>query len=291
MHTYPEFQRSPELSQHFFRDPRLVRRVFRALPIRTSTVVEIGSGNGIITDVLADSGFRVIAIEKDARLFRALRSRFIGRTNVEIHHADALELGPLREEHTLVANVPFGITAAVIRSAVRGPHPPTDAFLVLQLEAARKFAGTPAETLFSLLHKPSFDLSILRVFRRIDFEPAPRVRAALLHIHRRVEPLIETRSSRRYRRFVESTFGARPSIGRALRSHFTRTQIRRLASDLRFSTDARPSALTFPQWLAIFRFYEHACMGRDPTVLTPLLNARLSPTPCLQYVRGSATPR
>lgn len=254
-----------ELAQHFFRDLRMVRRLVKSFSVETDTVLEIGAGSGVLTDALARCGFRVIAIEKDARLFRALRERMIGRTNVECHHSDFLRHPLPSGEYSVVANVPFNITAAVVRRLTLDGHPPLDAYLVLQREAAEKFAGVPSETLISLVLRPEFEISIPRVFRRADFDPVPRVRPALLHIHRLATPLLAGGGLRRYRQFVTGTFGSRDA-GTALRRYFTARQVHRLARDHGFVTSARTSSLSFPQWLAIFRFYEHACMGRDPTV-------------------------
>jgi 23S rRNA (adenine-N6)-dimethyltransferase len=239
--------------------------VVDALPIASRLVLDVGAGTGIITEALAGRGFRVIAIEKDARLFRSLRARLIGRTNVECHYSDALLFPLPRAGYAVVSNVPFGISAALVRRLIAAERPPDDAFLVLQLEAAEKFAGVPGETIFSLLAKPSFEISILRRFRRADFDPPPRVRTAMLHIHRRERPLLASAALERYTRFVAGVFGASPQAGVALRTRLTREQVRRLARDLAFDPAASTRALTFPQWLAIFRFYENVCLGRDPT--------------------------
>ena len=284
---YPSFEVKPELSQHFFRDLAFARRTIGKLPIATHLVLDIGAGTGIITEALAERGFRVIAIEKDARLFRSLRARFIGRTNVECHHSDALRFPLPGEPYSVVSNVPFGISAALVRRLVTVQHPPRDAFLVLQTEAAEKYAGTPRETLFSLLAKPSFEMAIERRFRRIDFDPVPRVRTAMLHIRRRERSLLDGASRGRYARFVRGVFGASPQAGMALRTRFTREQVRRLANDLGFARDGRIHALTFPQWLAIFRFYENICLGRDPA---PSFTSRRN-EPSLQFLRVRLKPR
>jgi 23S rRNA (adenine-N6)-dimethyltransferase len=287
-HHLSIIQRRPELSQHFLRDARTARRLVASLPIATHTVVEIGAGTGLLTDALAARGFRVIAIEKDARLFRALRERMLGRTNVECHHGDFLGTPMPAGAYSVVANLPFSISAATVRRLTSAPHPPEDAFLVLQREAAQKFAGVPHETLISLLIKPSFETSIALLFRRSDFDPLPRVRPALLHIRRRAVPLLSGASLTGYRRLVSSTFGASPEIGSALRTQLSRRQIVRLARDLCFSASARVSELTFPQWLAIARFYEHACMGRDPA---PGRRLPALVSPAYNALRVSAIPR
>ena len=111
--------RRPELSQHFIRDPATARLILDRLRVGPRTpVLEPGSGRGIITDAPADRGYHVIAVEKDIALHRALRSRMLGRTNVECHDADALEFPLPRVPYAVVSNVPFGITAALGRSPV-----------------------------------------------------------------------------------------------------------------------------------------------------------------------------
>jgi 23S rRNA (adenine-N6)-dimethyltransferase len=280
-------RRRPELSQHFIRDPQFARRLVRSLPIATQTVLEIGAGTGILTEALAERGFRVIAIEKDARLFRSLRERMIGRTNVECHHADFFETALPSCRYTVVANLPFNISAASMRRLTSAPRPPEDAYLVLQREAAEKFAGIPHETLFSLILKPYFELSIPRTFRRVDFEPLPRVRPALLHIRRRAVPLLAPASHACYSEFVRTTIGSSPIASIALRTVFTRRQVVRLARDHDFVPAARVSTLTFPQWLALFHFYEHVCMGRDPTYAA----LPAEPAPLYNALRVAATPR
>ncbi len=267
MHRRHPVPRRPELSQHFFRSPALVRAWVNELPIAPGELVlDIGAGYGIITEALERRGCRVVAVEKDVRLYRLLRERFIGRTNIECYHADALRFPLPRGRYAVVSSVPFGITARLMRRLDEAPAPPAVACLVLQREAAEKFAGAPRETLFSLLHKPRFEIELARTFARTDFTPPPAVECALLVMRRRERPLVTPASYGRYVAFVRGTFDARgPDVRRALGTRLTSLQIKRLARDLGFATTAGPSDLSFAQWLAVFRFYEHLCIGRDPT--------------------------
>jgi 23S rRNA (adenine-N6)-dimethyltransferase len=251
--------RRPELSQHFIRDPATARLIVDRLRIsRSIPVLEPGSGRGIITDALADRGYHVIAVEKDIALHRALRSRMLGRTNIECHHADVLAFPFPREPYAVVSNVPFGITAALIRRLLDAPNPPEQALLVVQHEAAERFTGRPAETRVSLLHKPWFDLQVTHCFDRDDFTPPPSVECVLLEITRRERPLIPTALAPSYRRFILDAFGARRQEARdALRLLFTERQLVRFARDYNFARHARPSEIPFEAWLAMFRFHTH----------------------------------
>lgn len=258
-------RRRPDLSQHFFRDPALVRELVAGLPLGPlDLVVEIGAGDGVITEALADRGCRVIAIEKDVRLYRSLQRRMLGRTNVHCQHADFRAFRLPAVAYSVVSNLPFGITATIVRKLLGAPVPPVDAFLVVQREAAEKFAGTPRETLVSLLNKPWFEVRVVRLFKRGDFVPAPSVDCALVRFHRREQPLVRWASRSAYRGFVRAMFGRRgPNVYRALRTTFSAPQVKRLSRDLEFSVDWPPSALFFEQWTALFRYYERVRWGRE----------------------------
>lgn len=260
-------ERRPELSQHFMHRAAarsLVRRL-RARP--GDLVVEAGAGDGALTAALAEAGCRVVAVEKDERLYRRLSARFAGHALVVCHHADFLTFSLPAAPYRVVSNVPYGITAAVVRKLLHAVRPPDEALLVVQREAAEKFAGAPRETLFSLLHKPWSEIAIAGAPRRSDFAPRPRVRSSILGIRRREAPLVAPRSAPSYRAFVTSAFGhGSADVSRALRGHLTSRQVNRLGRDIGFSPHARTSQLTFAQWLAVFRFVEHEYLGHDPTV-------------------------
>jgi 23S rRNA (adenine-N6)-dimethyltransferase len=225
--------------------------------------LDAGAGRGALTEALGGAGCRVVAIERDSRLFRSLRARFVGRTNVECYHADALRFPLPREPYAVVSNVPFSITAALVRRLLDAPNPPHDAWLILQREAALKFAGAPSPTLFSLLYQPRFTFEIVRTLRRTDFQPPPRVETVMLHVRHRPQPLVPRREAAAWREFIRAGFfrSGAPDIQTAMRPFFTRRQLQALAREHGFDPSARASTLTFGQWLAMFRFHAHACRG------------------------------
>ena len=259
--------RRPELSQHFLRSAAVARAIVRRMRLPAGAlIVEPGAGDGVLTRALADAGHRVIAIEKDGSAFEMLRARLTGCDLVECVHADFLEHALPRSAYSVAANVPYSITAAILRKLLHAARPPDVAGLIVQRQAAEKFAGIPRETQFSLLHKPWFEIAIDGIVSRRDFVPVPRVASALLEVRRREAPILPGTSARVYRAFIENGFRyGSPDVSHALRRYLTTRQIQRLVRDLGFSRTGSASQLTFGQWLAIFRFVEHECLGHDPT--------------------------
>ena len=196
-------------------------------------------------------------MEVDGALSQALRMRFLRDSRVTIVEADFLRFRLPDVPYKVLGNIPFNRTAAIVRRLVQADPPPQDAYLVIQREAAERFAGGPCarETLSSLLLKPWWQIEIARRFRRTDFDPPPGVDVVALWLARRTRPLVDRYQAVDYRRFIQSCFGRDGrSIRRCLRPQFTRTQIHRLSRNLRFDPSGPPGGLTFEQWLALFRF-------------------------------------
>ena len=222
-------------------------------------MVEVGAGEGMLTAELAARCRDLVAIEVDERLVRGLRERFSRVQHVRVLQADSLRFElPRGRPYKVVGNIPYHHTAAILRRLVDAPSPPEDAYLVVQTEAAERFAGVPfaKETLMSLRLKPWWQVEIVRRLRRTDFDPPPRVDSALLWLARRTRPLLRSSEASRYHRFIESCFGRDSrTLGHCLGHVFSRTQLRRLGRDLRFDPGSPPSSLSFDQWLGLFRFH------------------------------------
>ena len=270
------------LAQNFLTSPKLVRRLVGMSTIGPSdTVYEIGSGDGIITATLASVAGNVIAIETDADLVRRLRVRFRLLNNVEIVENDflsyslrfpagngarCLNVGPPSgtSEYKIFANIPYNITSQILRKILSERSNLTEAYLILQAEAAKRFSGCSRETLFSILAKPFFEFQILYRFTRADFRPVPHVDSVCLSIKRRTRPLIEAQDLAQYRNFVEYGFGRwKPNLRLAFKNVFTYKQWKRLARDLEFPINATPTDLSFKQWLGLYHGLKNGprCVG------------------------------
>jgi 23S rRNA (adenine-N6)-dimethyltransferase len=247
--------RRADLSQHFLRSQGLARTLVRQAELSpTDLVVEIGAGSGVLTSALVDAAREVRAIEVDPWLATKLRRRFEATDGLAIVEADFFDTPLPREPYTVFANVPFNRTADVVRRLTAVSNPPEDAFLVVQAEAAARFAGRPygLESVASLALKPWWHLEVRHWFRRTDFSPPPAVDSVLLQFARRRRPLLEDGDRTRYTRFLEASFGA-GDVARGLRRSFPPREVRLAAGRLRFDPGGPPSALLFEQWLALFR--------------------------------------
>ena len=246
------------LAQNFLRSSKLVRSLLDMSSIGSGDIVyEIGPGRGIITAELAQVARKVIAVEKDPHLVGQLCKRFQNVETIEIVENDFLRYCLPDGHYKVFASIPYNITADIVRKILYLPPVPSEAYLIVQKEAAEKFSGCPNETQFSILAKPLFDIQIIRALRRTDFEPMPSVDSVLLHIKKRPASLLQHEDTFLFQRFVRYGFGSwKNSLKLSFKPIFTYPQWKRLAKDLNFPLNAIPSKLTFEQWLGLFECFK-----------------------------------
>jgi 16S rRNA A1518/A1519 N6-dimethyltransferase RsmA/KsgA/DIM1 with predicted DNA glycosylase/AP lyase activity len=185
-------------SQNFLVSRELVSKLIRSSSISsTDTVLDIGSGRGIITRELLKITPNVIAIEKDPKLTS--------------HPIDFLTYSLPTYPYKVFANIPFSITGEIIRKLLNHLTPPSDCYLIVQSEAAQKFIVNPqTNTMAALLYYPWWNIQITYKFSRSDFQPIPKVNSVLLHLSPRLRPLIPIHHKAVYYDFVAYCFVHNP---------------------------------------------------------------------------------
>ena len=241
-------------SQNFLRSRSLVEYLLDRSSIGPSDLVlEIGPGRGIITEALAGRARRVLAIERDPALAAHLRSCLAGCRHVSIRTADFLDVPLPSTPYKVFANIPFALTADIVRRLTEAQRAPEDAYLVVQREAAGRFLGSPHGTLVAALLAPWFALSIEYRFGRRDFDPAPQVEAVLLRMRKRGPPLVEPHWRQDYRDFVCFAFTAwQPTLFASLAPVFGARACRRLWLRHALDPALTPRGLAPAHWLSLF---------------------------------------
>jgi len=244
-----------ELGQNFLADPRLIAAVQSLVRTGTSgPIIELGAGDGALTRPLARLGRPLTALEIDPRRARnlAVNLRADKDADVEVICADILRHRFPGTPHTIVGNIPFHLTTAIIRRLLAG-HTWTCAVLIVQWEVARRRAGVGGASMLTATWWPWYDFRLVRRIPAASFRPVPSVDAGLMTMHRRLVPLVT--EQRAYQTFVKQVF---QSPGRGLAETILRTgRVRR--ADLhawlrrdRVPIRALPKDLTAEQWAELW---------------------------------------
>lgn len=253
-------------SQNYIKSKNLVRSLVERSGIRKKDyVIEIGPGKGTITDVLADYADRVTAVEYDAALYERLTAKRC-RENVEYVKGDFLQYAlPLKGSYKVFSNIPFQITADIMRKLTECANPPEEMFLILQKEAAKKYCGIPhqkQEGLRAALLKARYEVGIVCALERSDFYPVPGVDIVLLHVKKKKNPPDEE-SFAMYRDLVSYFYacGKGNTAGERLLALFSKEQVKRLARKYRIGLSTSYTMITAGQWAGISRY---AAVGLSP---------------------------
>ncbi len=198
------------LSQNFLWNRELVSRLIRDSSISQNDVVlEIGSGNGIITEQLSIVCRRLTAIEVDEQFHSSLIKKFPISQRFSLLNCNFLEYPlPLSEPYKVFSNIPFSITGEIVKKLLFSTNPPDDSYLVVQREAAAKFmVNKHRNAMLAILFYPWFNVGVVHEFERTDFRPVPRIDSCLIRMEKRRSPLLSKSLESSYRDFIVYHFG------------------------------------------------------------------------------------
>jgi 16S rRNA (adenine1518-N6/adenine1519-N6)-dimethyltransferase len=217
-----------DLGQNFLVDEHQAARLVELARVGPQdAVLEIGTGLGILTRALAARARRVVSVEVDAGVVRALRAEGLLPDDVELVHADALSLdlgAQLREMGAparVVANLPYAISAPLLRRLLDLGEQLVDWSVMLQRDvASRMLAGPGSKDYGSLavLHALTVNLSMATRLGPRCFFPVPRVDSAFVRAVPRADGLLRPGELARVERVVRAAFGQRrKTLANALR--------------------------------------------------------------------------
>jgi 16S rRNA (adenine1518-N6/adenine1519-N6)-dimethyltransferase len=135
------------LGQNFLHDGNLARWIVEKLELGGDDyAVEIGPGLGALTTLALQSGAKVLAIEKDARLADFLRKRFTS-PHLEVLHADALDFDLrilfAQPRVKCFGNLPYYVSSQLLMKFIEEPSPISLWVFMLQKEMARRLSAKP----------------------------------------------------------------------------------------------------------------------------------------------------
>jgi 16S rRNA (adenine1518-N6/adenine1519-N6)-dimethyltransferase len=178
------------LGQNFLSDPNLLDAIVRDAELSADDVVlEIGAGEGVLTERLLAATGHVHAIEIDRRLEPAL-ARLAARPGLHLHWADAMELdlGSLDPPPTAaVSNLPYAVATPVILRTVEELASLRRWTVMVQREIADRLRAAPGSRVYgspSVLVQLACEVKLLRTVDPAVFRPRPRVESAILAMRR-----------------------------------------------------------------------------------------------------------
>lgn len=174
------------LGQNFLRDEGVIHNIVKIIhPQPKEKIIEIGPGQGAITQFLQASEAELQLIELDTDLIPLLHQQFGHLNNVQIHHLDALKLKLENGPFKVVGNLPYNISSPLLISMLYQHQQVKQMVFMLQKEVVKRICAEPGQKLFgrlSVMLQHRFDCSSHLDIPPTAFIPQPKVDSQIVQL-------------------------------------------------------------------------------------------------------------
>ncbi len=213
--------------QNFLIDLNLVNFLVDAAQLEPRDVVlEIGTGTGSLTALMAPRVASVVTVEIDANVQQLAAEELAGSPNVVMLLQDALKnknrfapevLAAVEQQLAvdperrlkLVANLPYNVATPIVSNLLLTPFTPALMVVTIQKELAERITAAPSTKDYSALSvwmQSLCDVELLRILGPTVFWPRPKVDSAIIRVTPRAEKRARFADLPFYHTFVRSLF-------------------------------------------------------------------------------------
>jgi 16S rRNA (adenine1518-N6/adenine1519-N6)-dimethyltransferase len=202
--------------QNFLIDPNLLNKIIRTVGlIDTDNVLEIGPGEGILTERILPTVNKLAVIEIDPLLVEYLRS-LNSIDGCHIIHGDVLwqELKtlPINSPIKIIGNIPYNITSPILFWLIEQREYWSEAYIMVQKEVALRLIGLVGTKAYGRLTvMTGAFLNIEKCFNIPPevFVPRPKVDSAFIKITKKTTSIITDEQFDKFEKIVKAAFSKR----------------------------------------------------------------------------------
>ena len=202
--------------QNFLTDSNLLDRIVRTVePQENDNFLEIGPGDGSLTELIFPKVKKMVVVEIDPLLIKhlSIRSDLDG---LHIIHGDILlqdiEDLPIEEPVRIVGNIPYNITSSIIFWLIEQLDFWDDAFIMMQKEVAQRLTaniGTKEYSRISVVVGAYLDMEMCFKIPPDVFIPKPKVESAIIRFTKKSSPIVADNQYVKFNKIVKMAFSKR----------------------------------------------------------------------------------
>ena len=210
-----------KFGQNFLIDTHVLDKILQAAEItKEDMVLEIGPGIGTMTQYLAESAGKVIAVEIDRNLIPILSETLSGYENVRIINEDVLkvDIRELAERENggrpikVVANLPYYITTPIIMGLFESHVPVESITVMVQKEVAQRMQTGPGKKNYGALSLAVQFYAKPYIVANVPpncFMPRPKVGSAVIRLTRHEKPPVDVADEKLMFDIIRAAFNQR----------------------------------------------------------------------------------
>lgn len=259
----PNYVRAKKaLGQNFLIDKTIALQITDALEMNEDdTVIEVGSGTGALSSLIAPHCKKLYAIETDQDLIKPLSATLSDYSNVEVVNKDILKIDintliNTKDGYKTVANLPYYITTPVINKFIEQEHLPDVMVFMMQKEVADRILekeGSRIYGSFTIYVNYRYTASFVAHVPPESFIPSPKVTSTVLKFIKRDKPLVDVPSEEFFFSVVRASFSQRrKKLSNCISSmssfNVSKEDVEKILSDMELRTDIRAESLSIEKF-------------------------------------------
>ena len=202
--------------QNFLTDSNLLNRIVRTVePQEDDNFLEIGPGDGSLTELIFPKVKQMVVVEIDPLLIKHLSVRS-DLEGLNIIHGDILlqdiEDLPIQEPVRIVGNIPYNITSRIIFWLIEQLDFWDDAFIMMQKEVAQRLTaniGTKEYSRISIVVGAYLNMELCFKIPPDVYIPKPKVDSAIIRFTKKSSPIVADNQYEKFNKIVKMAFSKR----------------------------------------------------------------------------------
>lgn len=254
--------------QNFLIDEHVLEKIISAADISADDfVIEIGPGIGTMTQYLAESAWKVCAIEIDKDLIPILKDTLSAYDNVEVINSDVMKtdidrlIADMGENHNVkvVANLPYYITTPIIMHLLEDKLPISSITVMVQKEVAQRMQCGPGSKDYGALSLAVQYYANAYIAANVPpncFMPRPKVGSAVIRLTVYDNPPVQVKDEKLMFKLIRGAFNQRRktfvnAVSNFEDLDFTKEELAKALKECGLSETVRGEALTLGQFAEV----------------------------------------
>lgn len=260
------FKHKKKYGQNFLNDQNTVlERIMEVSQVSSDDeVLEIGPGEGALTELLLQRAKKVNCVEIDTDLEKILRKKFDSNPKFNLHMGDILE-ADLREiigaNTKVVANIPYYITSPIINKLIEHRDLIDEVYLMVQKEVGERVCATSGKerSVLTLAVEYFGEAEYLFTIPKEFFTPVPKIDSGFIGIKfykdRRFESIIDENL---FFKYVKGAFSNKRKniVNNLAILGISKDKIQGVLTELGISFNERAENLSIEQFIELAKLLE-----------------------------------
>lgn len=171
-----------KLGQHFLTSQNIASSIVNFAEITDKeTVLEIGTGEGVLIPLLCNKAKKVISIEADKELCDAAKSKFSNLENLVLIYGDGFKTK--EKFDVLVSNLPYSKSREAIEWLIQRDF--SRAVVMVQKEFSEKLLSEKEKRAITVLANHGLEIESLMSVRKNNFKPPPKIDSVVLRLKKK----------------------------------------------------------------------------------------------------------